>query len=205
MARQPMTVGDMALAARAPRAFRNPGWVFEPEYDGVRALGRGGRASWLVSLAGDDLAALFPEVLRALAKLPRCLVDGEVVATDYEGRPDARRLAHRLELEDREEIALAYMARPALFFAFDLTELEGEDLRDRPLLERKALLKALLRDPDGVRYVEHVAEDGLALLSVVEAEEMAGIVARRADSAYRAGKSTDWMTIRTTPRRRRRG
>jgi bifunctional non-homologous end joining protein LigD len=127
--RQPMTHGDMAVAASAPRAFRHPGWLFEPDYDGLRALARGGSTAWIVSTEGEDLARLFPEVRRALVRLPSCLLDGELVVTDFEGRPNGARLRQRCALEDREKIALASMGRPASFFAFDRVGVGGDDLR----------------------------------------------------------------------------
>lgn len=201
--RQPMTHGDLAMAVRAPRAFRNPGWVFELEYEGLRALARGGLVPWLVSRKGEDLTPAFPELRKALAALPACLLDCELVMLDDAGRPDVAALRKRCALKGGERAARAAAARPALLYAFDLVELEGEDLREHRLVERKSLLESLLAGAERVIYVRHTEEDGVGFFEEVDEARMAGIVAKRADSPYRAGKNVDWMKISSAAARGR--
>jgi bifunctional non-homologous end joining protein LigD len=76
---------------------------------------------------------------------------------------------------------------PAVLFAFDLLELDGEDVRDRPLLDRKALLKKALADGKRVRYTSHIHDEGLTLFKVANELKLEGIVGKRADARYQRG------------------
>ena len=85
----------------------------------------------------------------------------------------------------------------AILLAFDLLEIEGEDLRDQPLLERKRRLRQLLsRRDDGLQYVEFLEGDGAAIFAHACRLGLEGIVCKRADSPYRAGPSKTWLKVK---------
>jgi bifunctional non-homologous end joining protein LigD len=116
---------------------------------------------------------------------------------DAQGRPQFGALVRRSRLRKTISINAASRSQPAAIFAFDLLELEGADLRSRTLLERKKLLKRVLKASKRIRYVEHVL-DGLGLFAAAEEGALEGIVAKKANAHYRRGKTGDWIKIKTT-------
>lgn len=192
------TAGLM-LAEPAEAPFRRAGWLFELKYDGYRVLAeqRGGRAL-LRYRGGDEATALFPEVARAVAALPGegAVLDGELVVLDARGRPDFQALQARAQLRRPADVAAASVSRPATLFAFDLLSAGGLDLRPLPLAERKAILGALAPRLGPLRFADHLEAEGVALFREATAMGLEGVVAKRADSPYRAGRSEAWRKVR---------
>jgi bifunctional non-homologous end joining protein LigD len=190
---------QLMLAESRDRAFSGAGWLFELKLDGYRVLAARDGAPRLLSRNGNDLSATFPEVTRAIRALPldRLLIDGEVVALDDSGRPSFQRLQQRGQLRRPLDIRHAAVQCPVTFFAFDLLAFEDFDLRHLPLSTRKALLKRLLPSAGLIRYLDHFEQDGEVLYEQIQKLGLEGIVAKRADSAYRAGRSAVWLKIRT--------
>jgi bifunctional non-homologous end joining protein LigD len=188
----PRKVGVMRAGVR-DRPFSRAGWLFELKYDGFRVVaGRGPGGIQLGYRSGRDATPLFPELVRAVGELPfaSLLLDGEVVIVDGAGRPSFQDLQRRAQRRAGRQVA---------FFAFDLLACEGFDLRSLPLRVRKQLLRKVLAaaDPAGpLRYVDDLAERGEELYAAVRRMGLEGIVAKRADSPYRAGPSTDWLKVR---------
>jgi bifunctional non-homologous end joining protein LigD len=194
-----ITYLDLARLTTAPAPFSRAGWIFELKYDGFRMLAsnRGGRAE-LLSRNGTDFADRFPEIATELLELTDMIVDGELVILDREGRPQFDRLSKRSRRT--RQVAIDHGARtdPACLFVFDLLELDGDDLRARPLIERKALLKEALGDGKRVRYTRHIHDEGLTLFKVADELRLEGIVGKRADAPYpRGSRSRDWVKIKT--------
>ena len=186
------------LAETADEAFDDPGWIYELKYDGWRmSAERGGGRAMLAYRSGDDSTALYPEIAKAVAMLPvDARLDGEVVVLDTEGRPSFQGLQGRARLGRGEDVARAAMERPATFFAFDLLSVGGLDVRPLPLAERKRLLERIVPKLGPVRYADHVEAHGKDLFREVRARGLEGIVAKRADSPYRSGRSAAWLKIR---------
>jgi bifunctional non-homologous end joining protein LigD len=192
------TLGLM-LARPRDRAFSEPGWLFELKYDGFRLLGqRDGARSRLRYRRGQDATASFPEIADALAALPHdsLIVDGEVTVLDDAGRPSFQRLQQRVHLTGRRDIQRATVDRPATFFVFDLLAFGGFDLRSLPLGERKRLLERVLPRYGPLRYCDHIEGQGEAMYAEVRRMRLEGVVAKRADSPYVAGRSDHWLKIR---------
>lgn len=188
------------LATAADEPFSRPGWVFEIKYDGYRLLAvKNGERVTLASRNGNDLTATFPEVARAVAGLPfdELLVDGEVVVHDERGLPRFGLLQKRGRLQKAPEIRRATLELPATYYAFDLLAVGGRDTRALPLVARKELLKSALPTVGPIRFSDHVDEHGEAVYRRVTALGLEGIVAKKADAPYRAGRSTEWLKIRT--------
>jgi bifunctional non-homologous end joining protein LigD len=178
------------LATLAEQLPSGPEWVFEPKWDGYRALGyvRGGEAK-LVSRNGNDLTARFPTVARRLAhavRTPNCVVDGEVCALDENGRPSFSAMQ-----QGKADTQLVYEL-------FDVLEIDGTPLLDLPLTERRERLAELLDARDPSVQLSGEFDDGAALLEVAVEQGLEGVMAKKAGSRYYEGKRTrDWLKIKT--------
>ena len=162
-------------------------WGHEIKFDGYRMQLRVARgAATLRTRKGLDWSKRYPAIILAAARLPDCIVDGEVVALDEDGSPDFAALQAALSSGDAERL---------IYFAFDLLFLEGEDLRSSPLKQRKQRLQSLF---DGsphdsrLRYVDHFETTGDAALASACRMGLEGIISKRLDSRYRSGRSGDW-------------
>ncbi|HMH55047.1 MAG TPA: DNA ligase D, partial [Gemmatimonadales bacterium] len=190
---------QLMLAEARDKAFTASGWLFELKLDGYRVLGARDGTARLLSRNGNDLSSGFPEVIRALAALPgnRLLLDGEIVALDEAGRPSFQRLQQRARLRRGPDIRHAMVENPVTYFAFDLLGVDDFDLRPLPLSTRKALLRKLLPTAGVIRFLDHFENEGKVLYEQVQKLGLEGIVAKRAESPYRAGRSATWLKIRT--------
>ncbi len=175
------------LAQLTERLPKGDGWLYEPKWDGYRAIVTvsGGEAT-LTSRNGNDLTERFGSVARAAAKAvrtPSAVLDGEVCALDEDG-------SARFE-------ALQSGSGRLILMAFDLLSVDDEPVHMLPLVERRERLEELL-DPavDGVR-VSPAFEDGEALLAAARAQGLEGVVAKRADAPYRPGRRTpEWQKLK---------
>ena len=179
------------LATPADAVPRGPDWLFEVKWDGYRALAyvRGGECT-LRSRRKNDLTARFPAVAKAIAaavKSPHCVLDGEVCALDEDGRPSFS--------------AMQQGVQSLVFYAFDVLEVEGEELLELPLVERHERLAQLLDRRSRTVRLSDSFDDGDALFEAAQEQRLEGIVAKQADSPYRPGRRTrEWLKIKTTGR-----
>jgi bifunctional non-homologous end joining protein LigD len=165
----------------------------------VRVLAfRDGRQVELYARSGQEVTGRYPELVVALRALPleRFLIDGEIVALDESGRPSFQRLQARMGLTRPADIDRARAQVPVSGVFFDALDLDGHDLRDLPLIERKACL-ALVLPPRGVlSFGQHVAERGEEVYEAACEQHLEGIVAKKADSRYVGARSRDWLKIK---------
>jgi len=191
-AREPM------LAETTEHAFTREGWLFELKYDGARVLAQkssGGEVR-LLARSGRVATETYPEIARAVRHLPvsECAIDGEVVALDERGRASFELLQTRFRGAARPR---AEIDTPVAYYAFDALSAAGYDLRALPLSARKQILAELVPRNGFVRFADHVAGAGEALLEAARANELEGIVAKRADSKYESGRrSKSWLKIK---------
>jgi bifunctional non-homologous end joining protein LigD len=199
------------LATLADGPLQARGWVYEPKYDGIRAiveLGReGGVRLW--SRLGNEKTSQFPEIARALSQAAITLgrdaiVDGEIVALDARGEPVGfQGLQGRIHLTGERDIARATAAQPTAIVLFDLLRDGDDDLRGRPLAERRARLERLLarvRSPV-LRISEQIADDGRAMYARAEQQGWEGIIAKEAASPYQSGRrSPAWRKLKLVKR-----
>jgi bifunctional non-homologous end joining protein LigD len=160
-------------------------WVHEVKFDGYRMQlhVEDGKAK-LFTRKGLDWTAKFPAIAKVAAKLPDCIMDGEICALDHHGAPDFAGLQAALSDGKTE---------PLIFFAFDLLFADGEDLRTLRLIDRKARLQPLLKKHDThLRFVEHFTSGGDAILLSACRMHLEGIVSKRADAPYRSGRGDTW-------------
>ena len=163
------------------------GWIHEIKFDGYRIQMRvlDGEVT-LKTRNGLDWTAKYPAIAKAADKLPDAIIDGEICALDENGAPDFAAL--QAALSEGKTDALVY-------FAFDLL-FEGEDLRTRPLTERKERLQQLLsKAGDGARFrfVEHFEDGGEAVLRSACRLSLEGIVSKRGDAPYVSGRTNTWV------------
>jgi bifunctional non-homologous end joining protein LigD len=195
---QPNSVQVM-LAETSEKPFTRDGWIFELKLDGYRLLaGKSAGDALLLTRNGNDYTAVFPEIARAVAALPfdSFIMDAEVAVLDAEGKPSFARLQQRGRLTSTLDIRRAAVELPATLFVFDLLAFEDFDLRPLPLLERKALLLDALPKLGPVRALDHIERDGERFLQSVAALGLEGIIAKRADSQYRGGRTDAWLKIK---------
>lgn len=192
VARNPFDRADAQLAAPVHALPEDGDWLYELKYDGYRILafveGSGAR---LLTRNGNDYTGRFRDIARALSDLAagRAMVlDGEMVVADASGKTDFQALQ-------------TYMKNPAgrrlTYIVFDLLALDGEDLRGRPLIERKQKLEALLANaPDGLHYSRHVMGAGKESLAAACETGAEGIVGKRAGSVYSGTRNGDWIKLK---------
>jgi bifunctional non-homologous end joining protein LigD len=189
------------LAETREQPFSKPGWLFELKLDGYRVRAGGGREgdeARLVTRNGHDIAAGFPEIARAIMALPYdgLVLDGELVVPDEAGRPSFQRLQNRARVGRALDVRRAAVESPGVLYVFDLLAFEGYDVRPLPLEKRKALLERIVPGVGPIKYIEHFEKNGEALYEQVVKLGLEGIVAKKADSPYRAGRSPNWLKIR---------
>ncbi len=190
---------ELMLARTRDRPFSKPGWLFELKLDGYRMLAsRTNGEAKLATRNGHDATDSFPDLIHPLSLLPfdDVVLDGEVVVHDEAGHPSFQRLQKRARLTRVHDIRRTALSRPAVFWAFDLLAAEGYDLRSLPLEKRKELLRHVLPPIGPFRYSEHFVENGEILYDQVSRLGLEGIMAKKADSRYRGGRSASWLKIR---------
>ncbi|MBZ9735006.1 DNA ligase D [Mesorhizobium sp. CA18] len=166
-------------------------WLHEIKYDGYRTEliveGGGARA---FTRRGYDWSHRYKRIVQAAANLPvrSAIIDGEAVVLGNTGLPDFQAL-------ERE---LANPSSPKLmFFAFDLLYLNGRDIRQQPLIERKAALHGLLQETTPtLTFVEHLDISGKDVFDHACRMGLEGVVSKRADSPYRSGVQTSWLKVK---------
>lgn len=192
------------LATLAEAPLVDASLVYEPKYDGIRAIAEvpaGGAGVRLWSRLGNDKTAQFPEVAEALERWARrrkeaVVLDGELVALDAAGNPAGfQQLQGRIHVKDEHVTASA-----TAFILFDVLTVGDENQRERPLRDRRAVLERLfakVAPADTLRLSEQVAGDGRALYDRALAQGWEGLIAKHALSKYRSGKrSPDWRKLK---------
>jgi bifunctional non-homologous end joining protein LigD len=172
--------------AKAPPSGQ--GWIHEIKHDGFRILARrDGAGVRLITRHGNDFSSRFPFIAMAVGKLPvrSCLIDGEAIVCDENG------------LADFELIRRDGAGESAVLCAFDLLELDGRDLRHRPIEERKGLLAKLLNGQQTSIVLNQVYEgDGAIVFGLACRLDCEGIVSKRLGSIYRRGRSPLWLKVK---------
>jgi bifunctional non-homologous end joining protein LigD len=171
-------------------------WLYEIKWDGVRAICTidDGRLH-MVSRNGNSMDRQYPElsILPHHVKARQAILDGEVAALDARGVPSFELLQRRITVGEASAIATLSRNHPVVLYLFDLLFLDGKDLRDTPLLERKRLLKEILIPNETIRYSEHFAGAGKELFAAAQAQGIEGIVGKRAASHYESRRTGDWI------------
>jgi bifunctional non-homologous end joining protein LigD len=163
-------------------------WLHEIKHDGFRVIARKDNGHVrLYSRPGNDLTDRFPLIVEALTRLRSrsCIIDGEAVCCDDNGVPSFDRIRYR-----RHDASV-------FLYAFDLIELNGDDLRRDPLEVRKAALASIVaKAGPGMQFNEHIEGDGPTVFAHACKLGLEGIVSKRKNSAYRSGRSPVWLKMK---------
>ena len=196
----PESINPM-LATLVDEPFADPDWIFETKWDGFRSVCfvSKGKARF-VSRNQIEMTPQYPE----LANIPKqigakeAILDGEIVALDEHGRPQFQLLQNKLRIRSGS-YAKARTAQ-LVYFAFDLLYVDGYDLMNCSVIERKAKLEHVLRPADFVKYSDHVEGEGEAFFHEIEKFRLEGMIAKRAASKYVQKRTSDWLKVKTIQR-----
>jgi bifunctional non-homologous end joining protein LigD len=180
---------EPCLPSPAERPPSGPGWLHEIKHDGYRLMARRNAVGVrLLTRNGHDWTGRYPLIAQAVDALAvtSCLIDGEAVCCHDAGLSVFERLRGR-----RHDASV-------FLYAFDLIELDGQDLRREPLLVREATLASVLaKAGPGIRFNQHLEyDDGETVFRHACQLGLEGIVSKRKDSPYRSGRSPDWLKFK---------
>jgi len=204
------------LAVQADASLADPNLIYEPKYDGIRALitvtpvpGKKRASVAISSRAGNDKTAQFPEVVHALSvwgagRASGALLDGELVALDDDGQPAAfQHIQDRIHLAEAHEIVARAAKKPIAFVVFDLLRDGDTNLCPLPLTERRQRLEAAIAPAldEVIRLSVQVRGDGEALLAEIRVRGWEGLIVKEAASPYRPGRrSREWRKLKLAQR-----
>ena len=182
-------------AASAEAPFSSADYLFEVKWDGLRCLlfrDPNGRVH-LLDRGMNDLTDVVPEVTAAGARVPPgSVIDGELVATDADGRPDYPRLRQRVTggAALRDQIPVAYLA-------FDALYMEEKPLLRQPVIRRRARLRKAIETGGHLFVPDHIEEDGVELFEACLERGLEGVVAKHKQSQYVPGqRSPFWLKVK---------
>lgn len=188
------------IEPQLPRLVSTPpeqeeGWIHEMKYDGYRMQThiKNGIAE-LYTRRGLNWSNSFPFLLSALGKFPveNAILDGEVVALDENGKTDFQKLQGSLKAKNDRHLR---------YYVFDILYLDGRDLRDLPLLERKEMLQGLMsRIPDNIIFSEHFMEDSSDFFRTACDLNLEGMISKQVDSSYSSGRNDLWVKTKCSAR-----
>jgi len=171
---------------------------YEVKWDGIRAIIYKDEAGIrIISRSGREITTAFPELLDTdCFEVEDAVIDGEIVVLDEDGRPMFHEVISRMHTKGKDQIKKIQMSKPVAFYAFDLLNIDGIDLRDRPLHQRRDWLQVILKQNHFYRISEGFI-DGKMLFQAVKTKSMEGVIAKRKNSTYEEGvRSDDWIKIK---------
>ena len=209
------------LATLTKDRFSGPGWLFERKLDGERCLSfRTDAGVRLMTRNQKEVASNYPEIAAALGNQGLrdqglrdqglgdqglddqglgeqghrgFIVDGEIVAF-HGAQTSFELLQSRIHVVRPDAVLLRRV--PVFYYIFDVLYADGRDVRPLPLRERKSVLAGLLSFDDPLRYTEHRDNDGEAYYAEACRQGWEGLIAKRDDAPYRAGRSRDWLKFK---------
>lgn len=189
---------DPMLATLTDGPFDDPEWVFEPKWDGIRALAICDEQTRLITRNERDVTVAYPELatLHDQVVALGAVLDGEIVAFE-EGIPSFQRLQQRMHLRDERRIEQMVIQIPVVYMAFDLLYLDRTDLTHRPLEERRQILEEVLVPSTQLQISPATVGDGVALFAAASQQGLEGVMAKRRTSFYKPGtRSRDWLKVK---------
>jgi bifunctional non-homologous end joining protein LigD len=184
------------LATLTRDRFSDPAWMYERKLDGERCLAfRDGDQVRLMTRNRKMVSSTYPELVEALGTQQSgdFVVDGEVVAFEN-GQTRFAQLQQRMQ--QGRPTADLIRSVPVQYYLFDVLWADGTDLRPRPQRERKQRLHQLLDFADPLRFTEHRVGDGVEFYQEACRQGWEGLIAKRADAPYQAGRTKDWLKFK---------
>lgn len=178
--------------------FDDKDYIYELKLDGIRCLAYlNSNSVVLQNKRYKDITDIYPELFNMYKCVKgKVILDGELVCL-VDGKPNFYALQTRSLMQDKFRIKLASNKNPVQFCAFDILYCNGQDVTDKKLLERKAILKKSVTEGNGLSVSRYIEEKGIAFFELAKAQELEGIVAKKKNGLYRIGKRTkDWVKIK---------
>jgi len=206
------TQDEIAAAASMPGFFapmgaslteglpKGKGWIFEVKWDGVRGLVHVDKQSLTIYTRNNNRCEKqYPElhVLPHYIEAKQAILDGEIVVLDARGVSHFELIQPRIHLKDAGAIAKMAEKHPVHLYVFDLLYLDGADLRQKPLIERKRLLAKIVKPFPLLRISEHF-EGGEDLLEAARQSGLEGLIAKQEASVYESRRSRSWLKLKLT-------
>lgn len=177
------------LASVSKNPFDDKDWIYEIKWDGYRAVADIKKKEvQFYSRNGLDFSQRFPVIYNELQKIKHdCVLDGEVVLLNDKNLPDFQRLQN---YENNLNLPLVY-------YVFDILQLDGKNMEELPLINRKEILKKLLGKNKIINYCDHIETNGIAFLEQVKEKGLEGIIAKNKESTYSRGyRSKQWLKLK---------
>lgn len=185
------------MLAQKAEPFDSEDFIFEPKFDGTRAIAFVGRGTRLQNRRLLNITGRYPELeFSGKLKAREAVLDGEIVVLEG-GKPSFRALQRREHTGNELRIELLSKRMPATFMAFDLLYLDGRPLIHRPLMERREKLKEIVVEGPNLLLVEYADEYGKRYFEEIVRHGLEGAMAKRKSSTYQIGKrSRDWLKLK---------
>ena len=200
----PLSVKPM-LAGHVQLPFDNKDWVFEVKWDGVRAILLQNKDEGTIEIQsrnGKSITHRYPEIIENVNSVLKCnesvVLDGEIVVLNKEGVPDFQMHQKRMNVESQRDIEFLSNNMPATYFAFDIIYIDGRDVQNLNLIDRRKILNSVIAlSSKRIRISEYIEEKGIALFKSALEKRLEGIVAKHKQSKYRqAIRSSAWLKIK---------
>lgn len=186
------------LIKEQKQPFNSPDWLYELKLDGIRCIAYlDENGTDLRNKRDMKLLPRFPELsdINKYVK-KKCILDGELLVLKN-GVPEFYEVQKRTMMSDKFKIELAYSKYPASFVAYDIIYLDGEEVTDLKLIDRKKLLEDVIIDNKKCAISRYIIENGIGLYELADEQKLEGIVAKRLESKYWFGKETkDWIKFK---------
>ncbi|HZY47741.1 MAG TPA: non-homologous end-joining DNA ligase [Candidatus Bathyarchaeia archaeon] len=185
------------MLAKTGTAFDNENYLFEPKWDGLRAIlfFQQGKIE-LQNRNLREATASYPELqkINSGVRAESAIIDGEIVVLRDDGLPDFGRLQARFGVEGRQRIEVLSKTTPVIYVAFDLLHLDGKDMIFLPLIERKKKLRFVLREGSYLLYGDHIESEGIRFFNEATSRGFEGVIAKEESARYVPGLRTDrWI------------
>ncbi|NLL56008.1 MAG: DNA ligase D [Clostridiales bacterium] len=190
--KNPIDSVDVQLAKLVDVAPQGDNWVFEPKYDGYRIVAFvENQKARLMTRNGKDYTKNFKEIaisLESFAKNRAMILDGEAIIVDDEGKSDFQALQNYIKNANSDQIT---------YVVFDILALDGKDLRDKPLIERKEILQELMKNaPANLYFSKHIKGKGKSSFVSACEHNLEGIIGKKANSQYTGSRNGDWIKLK---------
>lgn len=186
------------LIAEQQSPFDNQDFLYEIKLDGIRCIAYVEPDNLILqNKRGMNLTSLFPELKQGYKiYCKKCILDGEIIVY-RDGKTDFYAIQRRVMMTDKFKIHLASVDAPASFVAFDILYLDGEQITNLPLIERKKLLRKTVRDTKLFAVSQYIENAGCALFEQTKLFALEGVVAKRLNSKYYYDRRTqDWIKFK---------
>lgn len=192
LSKNPFSKINVELALLSETVPNGRDWLYEIKFDGYRIIGEiENKNVVLYTRNHQNYTSKFPSIEKSLIELSQgraMILDGEIVFSDETGRSNFFMLQNAIKIKDTSQVD---------YVVFDILSLDGEDLRDLPLIERKMILENLLKKANkNIIYSRHLIGNGEVLLDKVKQLSLEGIIAKKKNSVYSGKRSGNWLKIK---------